>query len=285
MDQPLLIEHLERALRKLEAADQRVLSGRLGMAGEKQTLQEVADQMGVSRERVRQRQEVTVRKISEAESWPRKMQARLNLLLEERSTPLMAERLGFEDAWFSGFDSPHFLANVIQMFSEKKFHVLMVPRNHVIARISSAEWWRLAPTLGKAFRAKAEAGEWTRRDVHQFFRVHLEKFSAPELVPLLMRHFQNTLQFEGLGEQARLLAFGTTAKAVTSAVLMAAKKPLHYTEIAQQVKQRTGKDLNLRSVANALLKQNALLYDRGTYGLIKHCPLVGWREAGCVRAG
>ena len=57
-----------------------------------------------------------------------------------------------------------------------------------------------------------------------------------------------------------------------TAVLAQAEGPLHFTEIAKRASDILGKEVDERRAHTALNRENVWLFDRGTYGLIDHCP-------------
>ena len=117
-----LIEHLSRELNKLGEVDQSIVCNRMGISGFPMTLEELGEKHGVTRERVRQREQKTMNFIIREEFWGNEIGKRIDQLLSNRKEPLVLELLDVEDDWFKGFDDKYvYLGNIIQEFSKKKF--------------------------------------------------------------------------------------------------------------------------------------------------------------------
>ena len=71
-----------------------------------------------------------------------------------------------------------------------------------------------------------------------------------------------------------LVSYGRNVEALIEPILSTSEHPLHYSEIAHRIAEAYGKSFKVRNgnVQNALVK-SALLYGRGIFGLLKHCPL------------
>lgn len=59
---------------------------------------------------------------------------------------------------------------------------------------------------------------------------------------------------------------------MVTAILESAGHPLHYEEIFRRSKQISERPYEERALHNAA-RNVAVLYKRGTYGLLTHCPL------------
>ncbi len=72
--------------------------------------------------------------------------------------------------------------------------------------------------------------------------------------------------------RSTLIGYGRTAEMVVAAVLQSAGRPLHYEEIYRRAKLISEKEHDERRIHHAA-RSVAVLYNRGTYGLLSHCPL------------
>jgi len=269
-----LRQHLDRTLEDLDEVDRVVLHGRLGYRGKVLTLEELAEKLDVTRERVRQRQKRYVDRIIAKEYWDDVIGVRIGQLLLDREDPLILEMLEIEDLWFEGFTENYtYLANVIQMFSENAIHVIEAEGRNVITRISQKGWDGLVKEIKYSLKQKADQDHWSRADVNQYCESALSQYSAQELLPLLQEMLTVYLQFDGEGENSTLVAYGKSAESAVIAVLAQAEGPLHFSEIAKRASQLLGKTIDERRAHNAVTARGVWLYDRGTYGLIDHCPL------------
>ena len=269
-----LITHLERTLDELDEVDRIILQDRLGYKGKILTLEEIGEKLDVTRERIRQRQKKYLERIIAKEYWDDMIGIRIGQLLLDREEPLILELLDIEDAWFKGFDDNYvYLANTIQLFSENAVYVIKAAGRNVVTRISQNEWDVLERELRKSLKQKAEEKLWRRSDIRQYLETSLSEYSSKELVPLLHEIFDEFLQYEDESPLALLIAHGRSAESAVTAVLAQAEGPLHFTEIAKRASEILGKEVDERRAHNALNRENVWLFDRGTYGLIDHCPL------------
>ena len=273
-DSTPLVEHLNRTLENLSEVDRLIMHGRLGFRGRVLTLEEVGQQLDVTRERVRQRQSKYAKRIIEQEDWDDEIGRKIGQLLINRDEPLMLELLEIEDDWFAGFGENYlYLANVIELFSENELRVIDANGLKVITRITQKSWDLLIKGLRQDLRKKASEGRWNRSDIEQHILSLLAENSAQELLSVVHSIFHDYLQYDGDSEESILIAYGKSAESAIAAVLAQAEKPLHYTEIAKRASDILGKEVDERRAQNALMNDGAWLYDRGTYGLKDHCPL------------
>jgi hypothetical protein len=70
----------------------------------------------------------------------------------------------------------------------------------------------------------------------------------------------------------RLVANGTSGEALVAATLANSPHPVHYTEMPGLIKAKFGRVIDVRRAHNAA-GQVGILYGRGTYGTMRHCPL------------
>ena len=269
-----LITHLERTLDELDEVDRIILQGRLGYKRKILTLEEIGEKLDVTRERIRQRQKKYIDRIITQEYWDDMIGIRVGQLLLDREDPLILELMDIEDTWFRGFEDNYiYLANTIQLFSKNAVCVIKAAGRNVVTRIKQNEWDILVRELRTQLIQKAKEKQWRRSDIRQYLETSLSEYSSQELVPLLHEIFDEFLQYEDEGSQALLIAFGKSAESAVTAVLAQAECPLHFTEIAKRASELLGKEVDERTAHNALKRESVWLFDRGTYGLIDHCPL------------
>ncbi len=279
-----LITHLERTIDELGEIDRLVLHGRLGANGKVLTLEQIAEKLDVTRERVRQRQKKYVEKIISTEYWDDVIGDRIGQLLVDREEPLLLEMLDLEDEWFKGFDSNFvYLGQTIQMFSENEIRVIDAGDRSVVTRITQNDWDALVKELRSQLKEKASEKIWTRGDINHFFVTCLSEYGARELVPALNEVYAEYLQYENDTAEAILIAYGKSAESAVAAVLSQAECPLHFTEIAKRASELLGKTVDERRAHGAVNKKDVWLFDRGTYGLIDHCPIPESRRKSILR--
>ena len=270
-----LLENLDAALNALPLKGRETIRGRLGADGRRLTLQEIGEQQGLTRERVRQIEAKYVRRIIESYYWDDVIGIKLDALLRAREEPLFLDLLEAEDEWFRGFSNNFdHLANVIEVFTESRFHVFTIHGRSVVTRITRDAW----NDLMKATEASLEGNaghSWTESDVGIFVEMMAREKGAPDLTPLLLDGMRDKILFAKPTEEAEpvLIGFGRNVEQLVLAVLMEAEAPLHYTEVASRVQQRAKRKIYVRVVHNALRKVGAKLFNRGIYGLLKHFTL------------
>ena len=266
--------HYQETLSRLKDKDRQIMECRTGFNGEVMTLESVGELVGVTRERIRQIQKKNVEKIIETEYWDDCIAIKIGQLLVERDSPLYVEMLEVEDTWFAGFMGNYqHLAAIIELFSENEIRVIKISGATIVTRIKMDAWDELVSHLRKSLKDKAADANWSRQDIEMTFASTLLENSSAELLPLLWEEFNDTLQFDAEGAEAKLIGFGKSADSAVAAVLSKAEKPLHYSEIAERASKIYGKEVNERLAHNALPRLGAKLYGRGIYGLPHHNPI------------
>ncbi len=269
-----LIEHLSRELNKLREVDRSIIRDRMGISGFPLTLEELGEKHGVTRERVRQREKKAMSFIIREEFWGNEIGKRIGQLLSNRKAPLVLELLDVEDDWFKGFDDQYvYLRNIIQEFSRKEIRVIKANGRNVVTRISQDKWDALLGELRVKLKQIAVDKSWNRSDTGQYFSTCLSEHRAQELTPVLHEIFDEYLQYEDESLSAVLVSYGKSAKSTVATVLAQAESPLHFTEIAKRASELLDKEVDERRVQGAVSQKGIWQFDRGTYGLIKHCPL------------
>jgi hypothetical protein len=270
-----LIEHLTRTLENLSEIDRLVMHGRLGFRGRVLTLEEVGEQLSVTRERVRQRQSKYTKRIIEQEYWDDMIGLKIGQLLVDRVEPLMIELLEVEDSWFKGFENNYvYLKNTIELFTENELRVIDANGLKVVTRITQNNWDALIKRFRQDLKIKATEKKWSSSDIEQHILSLLSENSAQELVSIIKIIFQEYMQYDGNSSESLLIAFGKSGESSVAAALAQAEGPLHYSEIARRATKILGKKVDARLAHNAMMTDGICLFDRGTYGLISHCPLL-----------
>ncbi len=269
-----LKEHFEKALLEMKDTDRQVMEYRTGYNGVAMTLEAVGECIGVTRERVRQIQKKCVYKIIKKEYWVDRIALKIGQLLIERTNPLYLELLEIEDLWFEGFMGNYqHLAVIIELFSKNEIRIVNINGASVVTRIKADIWEDCVSRFRKSLKDKADEGGWTRHDIAMTFNAGLSEKGATELLPLMWKEFDSVLRFDGEGDAATLLTFGTSAESVVQAVLLKAEEPLHFIEVAVRATELFGRTVDDRLAQNALVRQGAKLFGRGIYGLEKFNPI------------
>lgn len=272
---------VESAATLLSDAERQVWVGRLGYRCSQLTLQELADVMGVTRERVRQIEIQAYRKVENQPCWE-ELAIRLECALMERSTALFLNELSAIDAWFA--EAPSFataLASVLRHLLPDRFDAFQVRGAWVVSRLQQREWNEACQSA----RALLESQVKDRID-ESAVRSRCDQLLAgkgEELRDELWTEATaNALWSSRAGQPRRLVSLRRGAEDVVRAVLESADEPLHFTEIHRRAAELVLPALDVRSIQNAAISVG-ILFNRGTYGIADHCPLAD-EELALVRA-
>lgn len=137
------IELLRDELSSYAGLAEAVLLERWGLIGERRTLQQLAEVLGVTRERVRQIEVQAAERLRGASVWVTFAQ-HIDGLLGSREMPLWLDRFPAEDPWFGGSPLlPHGLATCVDLFLGPRFHLLTIKGRLAVSALSAAEWSRI----------------------------------------------------------------------------------------------------------------------------------------------
>jgi|GEM_PF-1342274 len=266
-----LKKHFENTLSLLDEKARNILELRTGYTGQVKTLEELGNELGITRERVRQIQKKTINRIIETEFWDDCIAIKIGELLLNREQPLYLEMLEIEDNWFAGFMGNYrHLAAIIDLFSENEIKLLTIEGAVFVSRINQDTWESLLSEFRQSLKAKAQEQHWTREDVDLTFRASLEEKGAPELITVLWGCFAENLRFNN---ENVLISYGKTIESVLNVILDEAESPLHFSEIAKRAKAILGREVSDHNVNSRLQGTEAKLFGRGTYGLKKFNPI------------
>lgn len=249
-----------------------ILRRRMGFYTKRETLQEIADTLSITRERVRQIEAKICLKAKKMKIWKERIENPIIQALSGRETPLPLVGLAVVNSWFSGvenFEAP--FEYVLENFATDKLFLVRISNSVFITTINQDEW---DTVVNKACQLLADA-----------VSLGWRKSIARENVGILLMGRGEELRDELFYESSKkaifsfvdntndpiLTGFGQRAEQYIEAVLSESERPLHYTEITDRVVAK-GRAIDIRRVHNAVA-EIGLLYGRGTYGLMKHFPL------------
>lgn len=257
---------------KLAQNERGVWAGRLGFRCQPMTLKQISDQIGVTRERVRQIEVKIYKKIQSHPFWD-DLSRRIQEHLRGRTSPLFLNGLSAIDAWFEGIDQlSHPLREVSDHIPRLGFHILTWNDLPVISTISQAQWIEANDEAKSLLMAIAEQNLSERDAFSQVASVLIGK--GEDMREALLEEISKFCVWSVLPDGSRILAgFGKSAAALVSGVLQASDSPLHIDEIQRRVEAYSAYEAaNVRNIHRAA-SEVGILYGRGTYGLMKHCPL------------
>jgi len=255
----------------LSERERGIWAARLGFRCKKHTLESIANDVGLTRERIRQVEAKIYKKLSRHPFWD-DLSNRIKVHLKNRTSPLLLNGISAVDPWFKdAADIKDPLREVFHHILKSEFSIFDVHETPVITRFSRQQWEN-ALNSGKALlreMAKEKISE-------DFARVQIRALingDAEELredLWALVRPF--AMWATSPDGQQKIVGYGRTPENVVATILEAAGKPLHFLEIYRRSTLIAGKEYDDRAIHRAA--QNiAFLYGQGTYGLLSHCPL------------
>ena len=264
-----------KACASLEPSLEKVVKARMGVDSGPMTLQEIGLAMGVTRERIRQREAKGMKQIARDSVWKSCLEIKLAKILDERDSPLPFSGLPILDSWFNGIEKmrssfDYLLSN--KYILNNQFALVQTNGLLFFSRISQVEWnsklKQAMQLLEDSVTEKRRMSETRQKIDDLLITTGRELRSELWAAAKKFAHFS----IDDDNEDPILLSYGRSAEALVKAILEDSERPLHYSELSPLIKERYGKDIDIRRANNAAA-DIALSYGKGSYGLIKHCPL------------
>ena len=249
-----------------------VLRRRIGSDGPKMTLAEIGEEIGISRERVRQIESDIIEIFRMDGVWQTELAARLDAILKDREDPLPAESLHIFDLWFADVENmmPE-LDFIFGRILDDQFSVLEINGWRFVTRISRIEWQNVVRE-GRMVLERAAQNKLSKAYARQLVEELLSN-KGGELVSELWASLQTTALFarDERGVEV-VVGVGTNSEDLVSAVLSASDRPLHFTEIPKRIQDAFGQSVEVKR-AHSAARNVGMLFGRGTFGTLRHCPL------------
>lgn len=134
-------EALRETLRDQGGIAEAVVGARWGLGCPKRTLQDLALDYGVTRERIRQIEVKAVEKLAGASVWPC-MGDHIEAMLTGRHKPLRVADLPREDPWFGSAEALDAIELTIHRFLAGRLHVFTLDGDSIVSAISERNWGR-----------------------------------------------------------------------------------------------------------------------------------------------
>jgi hypothetical protein len=261
------------AAKRLTENERIIWAYRLGFRCEPMTLQQIADQFGLTRERVRQIEVKVYKKVHGHPFWD-ELCRRVQEHLRGRTTPLFLNGISAIDPWFEGADKlDHLLLKVSDHIPPRRgFHILTWDDLLVISSMSQRQWIEAIDEAKAILLAISEHHLSERDALSQAASVLIGK--GEDMREALLKEVSQFCIWSALPDGSRILTgFGKSAAAMVSSILQVSDTPLHIDEIQQRVRAHsTYEATNLPNIRRAA-SEVGMLFGGGTYGLMKHCPL------------
>ncbi|HID3973158.1 TPA: DNA-directed RNA polymerase subunit alpha C-terminal domain-containing protein [Enterobacter cloacae] len=261
-----------KVAQKLSSKERVTWTGRIGFHCEPLTLQQIGDQLGLTRERIRQIECKVFRKIDCHPFWD-ELALKVQQHLHERITPLFLTGLSAIDPWFEGAERlAHPLKEVSEHIPRLGFSILTWNDLPVISRMNQTQWSEALDNAKSIIVAIAEHNLSESEVLLQISSILLGK--GEDMREALQEEVSKFCIWSSLPDGTRILTgFGKSSAALVSGILQASDIPLHIEEIQKRILEHsTGEILNEPNIRR-LASEVGILYGRGTYGLMKHCPL------------
>jgi hypothetical protein len=267
----LLVE-VRRSLRSFPERERDVVARRLGFERPPETLQEVADDHNVTRERIRQIEARSLQKWIRESFWDDVLVHKLARLLTGRQSPLPVAGIEGVDDWFEGVTSHmEFFQNLVKVVCEDRISVIEIDGVHYLTLMTQSIWEKTV-SAAEDLLSSAVGRNWTESYaqslIYGLLPDNAKEFGAP-----LWDAAVGLCHFSAHTDGSRTLtSYGRGADQIVEAVLAASPVPLHYSEIAEQAKVKHGREIEVRRAHNAA-SSVGFLFGPGVYGLARHIPL------------
>ncbi len=267
-----MLTGVRRSLMAFSDRQRDILVRRLGFESTPKTLQELAEDYGITRERIRQIEARATKKWKRESSWDDILEQKITRLLIGRSFPLPVAGVEAIDDWFDGM-SAHgvFFRNVVQSICGDRINVIPIDGLYYFSLMTN-ETWKRSVSEASALLSSGVGQEWS--DDYARSLVHgLLPDKAQEFGTLLWDKAAHLCHFSTAEDGSRILTgYGRGADHLVEVILSESDTPLHYTEIAVRARSRNGRNLDAKR-AHSAAANVSFLFAPGTYGLMRHLPL------------
>jgi len=266
-----IFDGFHEAAQALTEQDRHIWAARLGFRCPQQTLKVTAEQIGLTPERVRKIELKIYRKVSRNAFW-KILKEKISQHLDDRTFPLLLNGISALDPWFKGVEELKVpLKEVFNHVLNDEFSILDLDEMPVLTRLQLKQWERAVNTGKALLRGMVEqhvSEDYARLQIGALL-IDRGKELRDELWAAVRPFALWAASPDG---KSTLVGYGRSAEMVVVAVLQSAGHPLHYEEIYQRSKLISDKEHDERPIHHAA-QSVALLFNRGTYGLLSHCPL------------
>lgn len=245
-----------------------ILMRRMGLDCEPETLQEISESYGITRERIRQIEQKVIARLVRQEVWDDILAVKLKTMLSDREFPLPLIGAEALDPWFAEMGSQRSAARylIANMYTTGAA-IVEIAGVEYLSFLPQEEWHQIVSSARHLLAGGVDAG-WSKVDCEHYVSALLPD-QAKEFGGLLWETVSGWCHFADNGGGAVLTAYGRGADQLVEAVLQESETPLHYSEIAVRASARGSRELDERRAHNAAAEVG-YLFAPGTYGLLKH---------------
>lgn len=254
------------AVGMLKPAQRKIIELRMGHDAEPMTLCQIGEEIGVTRERVRQIEAKAIALIQKLPYWDGQLHEKLVLILDNRREPLPFEGIEILDPWFKGIENSRTVFEyVIENFLHKPFYLIKQEHLFYLADIKPTEWLEVCKAARKMVEGVADKKVF-ETDLRQLVEGLLIG-GGESLREVLWGKSTKHAHFAN----GQLVSYGYGAEHLVNAIFEVSDRPLHYSEVFK-ILLKQGEDVDIRRVYSASAKVGLLL-GRGTYGTHRHLGL------------
>lgn len=249
-----LLECFRTLLEPLDPMLRLIATRRAGLAGEPMTLQELGDELGVSRERIRQ---LEVRLCDQLAHQPWTVEARRRIEAALAAGPVPFAILASDHWWTAASEQPSVVNFIVESVLELDASVIELDEAPWLSRIKAAA---IAAKLSSLVDAAAKVKLPAPVEVLDGLAIEAAAGLGAHLATYFREELRGRLQISD-SVPARVLAFGDTRRAELLALLRAAPEPVRVDDLQRQLGRRFGK-----------LPDEVLHFGQGRIGLRRHFP-------------
>jgi hypothetical protein len=248
-----------------------ILMRRIGLINGRETLNDIAIDYQVSRERVRQIERDAILLVEANLEWVRCITAKIADLMKDPPQAISLLMVARIDPWFEGLATiPHAVYRLFDLLAPDIIHIVTIDDVIYFSRLDKKQWHQILGDANKAVFKQAKIGM-TAAACRQIAIANLPNEVA-EFADVLWNHVRSDLQFTNAEEgEPTLLAIGSNTRALVTAILNEAETPIHFKEINRLLSARKNASCDDR-LTLFIASQVGLLFDRGTYGMTRHIP-------------
>lgn len=263
-----LIDAVQRSLNTCADRERDILTRRMGLNCDPETLVEIGDSYGITRERIRQIEAKVVDRLIRKEIWDDILAAKLREMLSEREFPLPLIGAEALDPWFQGVaDHRQAVRYLIANMCEAKVSLVEIDGIEYLGFLSQEQWHEIVETARRLLESGVDRS-WTEDECRSHVMLLIPS-EAREFGTLVWDIASKWCHFTDDGDARTLISYGRGVDQVVEAVLLESDTPLHYSEIAIQASTRSGRELEERR-AHTAAAEVGYLFAPGTYGAVKH---------------
>ena len=266
-----LLASIRRALLNFSDRDRDIIHRRMGFLGRSETLQQIADDYGLTRERVRQIESKATQRLARESVWDDILKTKLQALLHNRDYPLPLKGIEAADPWFEGVgELPDALHYILDNLCPSDAGVVTIDGVDYFALMDQSRWEAALMEARRLLESGIGKG-WSESNCRSMVGNLLAEKSR-EFRPLLWEKAAALCHFTSEGaDRAVLTSYGRGVDQIVESVLTESDEPLHYSTISALATDRAGRPIDIRRAHNAAASVGYLL-GRGIYGVDRHLP-------------